>query len=392
MNLLAISSSISLVITLALGWSLFLFPRFMRYVGTILKRTHKRDTTFEPWVSLFIPAYNEADVIERKIMNALNLEYPKDKLEIIVCSDSSNDGTNEIVARLAQEHKQITFRNFSQRSGKTGMINSALPQARGEIIILTDANTMFMPTVVRKLTSSFYCDTIGAVLGRVDLFVPHGYKGMDKEVSYRLFESKIKRVEGLFGLSMGAFGGLYAIRKKDFVPLPKNAYSNDDFLIPSLIACSGKQVVFDWDAISKEETGISITEEFGRRVRIGAGNFQSVTFAPQLLNPLHPLRLLFYVSHKLIRWFLPFLLFALYFSTMYAAFFIDEARLYFALQTLLYIGAFVGFILNSFGKPLGFFQSAYHFLSMSIAISLGFFRFAKGIKSATWSSIERSVD
>ncbi|ERP39126.1 glycosyltransferase family 2 protein [Chitinivibrio alkaliphilus] len=364
------------------------FPRGMNWLGKRWKKGIARDDTFLPTVSLFIPAYNEEKVIAEKLENTLSLEYPREKLEILVCSDKSSDRTNEIVTTYAEKYPSITFHAYTERSGKTGMINKAVPDARGDIIVLSDANTMYETKALRTIVSAFAAPDIGAVLGALRLYVPRGVQGLKKEVTYRQSEANIKYGEGLFGYAMGAFGGFYAIRKAYFQPLPANAYSNDDFLIPVRMIQKGLRVIFDPEARAYEETGETLSEEFSRRVRIGAGNYQSFSLLPRMLSPLHPLRLFFYLSHKVLRWFSPFLLVSMFVSNMLL---LQQPHFVtiFMGQLLFYILAGVGWLCYRCGISIPLLSSLAHFVSMNIALLFGFFRFCRGIKSATWSSTER---
>lgn len=390
-------NSIVFIIVASLFWlALFLFihgfilfPRLTLLLGKVLKKEIKRDLDYEPHISLFIPAYNEELVIAKKIENVVSLDYPKDKLEILICSDCSDDRTGEIVNSYLEKYPQITFNDYRERSGKTGMINKAIPNAKGEIMVMTDANTMYEHDALRKIVSSFSSDDISAVLGEVQLFVPEEGTGLEKEVNYRAFEAKIKYIEGLFGAGMGAFGGFYAFRKRDFVPLPDNAYSNDDFLIPARMVAQGKKVTFDNEAISHEETGTTVDEEFGRRVRIGAGNYQSFSFLLPMLNPFRFSRFYFYVSHKVIRWFSPFILLTMLFTSMALSCSSLIYSVILSAQLFGYSLAVLGWLLDKQKIRVPIVHSIYHFTAMNVGLFLGFFRFAKGIKSATWNSTER---
>ncbi|MGM0444188.1 MAG: glycosyltransferase family 2 protein [Fibrobacterota bacterium] len=366
-----------------------LFPLMMKHLGRMQGRSIRRDPEWEPVVSIFIPAYNEERVIAAKIENTLALDYPPEKLEILVCSDCSSDRTNDIVQEYVNTYPQVTLNAYTERSGKTGMINKAVPAAAGDIVVLSDANTMYDSQALRSIVSAFSAPDIGAVLGNLQLYVADGVSGLDKEVTYRAFEADIKNVEGLYGCAMGAFGGFYAIRKSAFEPLPANAYSNDDFLIPLRMIQRGMRVVFDAQARAEEETGETVSEEFGRRIRIGAGNFQSFSLLPGMLNPFRIIRFFFYFSHKVLRWFSPFILLVLFISNA----FLLELPLFrqiFGLQVVFYGIALIGAVLDRFDVSLPGVRSIYHFVSMNAALFLGFFRFARGIKSAVWSSTERA--
>lgn len=367
----------------------FIFPKTADFLSKILNKKFIKNLKYEPSVSLFIPAYNEEKVIAEKIANALSLDYPREKLEILVCSDCSNDQTPEIVKELAKKHSQIKFNNYKERSGKIGMINKAIPYATGEVIVMTDANTMFERNAIRELVSGFSRESISAVLGDVRFYVPDNGVGLSKEVTYHNFEASLKTKEGLFGCAMGAFGGLYAFKKTHFNSLPKNAMC-DDFLISVGFIEQGHEVVFNKDAIANEETGNSIKEEFQRRIRIGAGNFQLFKLLPKMLNPFKFIRFYFYISHKVTRWFLPFILILILFSNILLAIsgFLYSTLL--LLQVFIYSASLFGWVLDRMGKQVAILTSSYHFVAMNIAILIGFFKFLKGIKVATWESTSRS--
>ncbi len=361
----------------------------MRLVSRVFGHKPYRDPAFCPAVTILVPAYNEESVIARKIENCLALDYPRERLEIMVCSDNSSDRTSEIVRTYT--NKQISFFDYKERRGKTGVINRSLPKARGEIVVLTDANTMCKPDAVRKMVGLYADASIGAVLGQVQLIVPEESEGVGKEVEYRNFETELKYAEGLFGASIGAFGGFYSIRKSLFEPLPPNAYSNDDLLIPMFILRNGYKTVFDKEAVSVEETGKDVAEEFRRRVRIGAGNFQSFSFLRKMLNPFLGMPFVFYVSHKVLRWFSPFLLMGMFLTNLLL---IRSSGRFLRWLLILQIGfygvSFLGYSLSLFRISLPLVSSIYHFIAMNLAVFLGFFRFSRGIESATWQSTERA--
>lgn len=363
------------------------YSSLLRLLAALSKKKHVRNVAFKPMVSILVPAYNEEKVIEQKIENCLSQDYPREKLQIIVCSDCSTDQTASIVSPYTQNHN-VVFYDYRQRSGKTGIINKTVPVADGEIIVLTDANTMFEPDAVSKLVSMYTSEKIGAVLGQVKLIIPEAGYGVQKEVLYRDFEMSLKYIEGLFGSTIGAFGGFYSIRKTLFKPLPPNAYSNDDLLLPMSVLKQGYDVIFDREAVSTEDTAVTIEEEFKRRVRIGAGNFQSFFLLLDMLNPLKGKYCFFYVSHKVLRWFSPFILLcALGCNALLIGQF--PYTILFYLQLLFYGLAALGAILSKYRISYPLLSPTYHFISMNCALFLGFFRYIKGIKSAVWQSTER---
>jgi cellulose synthase/poly-beta-1,6-N-acetylglucosamine synthase-like glycosyltransferase len=360
------------------------YPVFLKIIAA--SRHYSRSDQYRPIVSIIIPAYNEEKVIGRKIENCLALDYPKDLLQVMVCSDCSSDHTVSIA--MGYTARGVTVIDYHDRSGKTGVINKSIPLAKGEIVVLTDANTMFKPDAIKNLISMYTSERVGAVLGRVDLYNPGNAAALKNEIRYRDFEATLKHYEGLFGAALGAFGGLYSIRKSLYIPLPPNAYSNDDFITPLRIMQRGYRVLFDRAAISTEETGQTVAEEFSRRIRIGAGNFQAFFLLLPLLNPLSGMPFVLYVSHKVLRWFSPFLLLFIFLATLPLLHLKPFVWLFYA-QCLCYGLAIFGALCAKINLKIPGGSTIYHFVSMNAALLFGFFRYLRGIKSAVWQSTER---
>jgi cellulose synthase/poly-beta-1,6-N-acetylglucosamine synthase-like glycosyltransferase len=351
------------------------------------KKGHLRTLNRTTKVTILIPVFNEEKVVKQKLENCMELDYPQQLLEIMVCSDCSTDRTAAIVKSFPE--KNITFYDYRERSGKTGVINKSVAKAKGDIVVLTDANTMLNRDAVSKMVSLYASPDIGAVLGCVRLVAPRGSCGIEKEIVYRDFEADLKYKEGLFGATMGAFGGFYSIRKEFFESLPDNAYSNDDLLIPLRILRMGDKVILDKEAISIEDTAQSVEEEFKRRVRIGAGSFQALFLLADLFSPARGIIFFFYFSHKVLRWFSPFLLLGALFSNILLIEYLPFTII-FVLQVFFYGGAGIGALYSRRSRRIPFISSLYHFVSMNVAVLLGFFRYLRGIKSATWQSTERT--
>jgi cellulose synthase/poly-beta-1,6-N-acetylglucosamine synthase-like glycosyltransferase len=362
-----------------------LYPLFLKCIS--FGRRYVRTTSYNPKISIVVPAYNEEKIIRQKIENCLALDYPKELLQVMVCSDASSDRTAAMAAEYAG--RGVTVIDYRERTGKTGVLNKSIPLAKGEIVILTDANTMFKSDAIKSLVSLYTSEKVGAVLGRVDLFNPENARELKNEIRYRDFEATLKHHEGLFGAALGAFGGLYSIRKSLYVPLPPNAYSNDDFLTPLRIIQRGYKVLFDRQAISTEETGQTVAEEFGRRIRIGAGNFQSFFLLLPMLNPLLGMPFVLYVSHKVLRWFSPFLLLLIFAANLPLVHLLPFALLFCA-QCAFYGLAILGAIFAKIHVKVPGVSGIYHFVSMNAALLLGFFRYLRGIRSAVWQSTERA--
>lgn len=354
---------------------------FSRLFGKPVKKSHD----YLPTVGVLIPVHNEEAVIRKKIDNILSLDYPEDKLSIWIGSDQSTDRTEDII----KEYKdpRVHLWRAQVRGGKTGVLNNLAPQIDAEVVMFTDANTMHHKKCIMAIVCNFADPTIGGVAGHISHAVKEGEEDPFGEGFYRKFESKQKYMEGLLHSTISAFGGFYAIRKSLFKPIPSNAYSNDDVLIPMSIVRQGYRVVYESQAFSVEDNTGNITSEFSRRIRIGAGNFQAFSWLTDFLNPLKGWPFFCFVSHKVTRWFSPFFFISAGISCSLLFFFGNET-----IYRMLFAAGIIFLITGFFNKiiPLNITRHIYYFLVMNLALILGFFRFVGGIKSAAWSRTERS--
>jgi cellulose synthase/poly-beta-1,6-N-acetylglucosamine synthase-like glycosyltransferase len=336
-----------------------------------------------PSVSLVVAAYNEADCIQQKLHNSLALDYPADRFEVVIGSDGSNDGTDGIVQQCTDARVRLSP---APRAGKTTVLNRCIPTAHGDIVLLSDANTMIDADAVKKLVRHFEDPEVGAVCGKLRLFNPT--KQDYEESAYWSYESLIKMYEGRRGAVVGANGGLYAIRRSLFTQLPPSTIV-DDFVIPLRILEAGYKVAYEEGAVAHEETTEDYGKEFGRRARIAAGNFQSLRLVPGLLLPTAGFPAFAFWSHKLLRWCAP----ALMVAALVANLFLLDSLFYRATlgaQLLFYALAFMG--------KSGVFKSgaakkaasiAYYFVTMNMAIAVGFWRFLRNSQRAAWDRTAR---
>ena len=257
----------------------------------------RRDIT--PHVSLIISAYNEAAVIRAKIENALSLDYPDDALDIVVISDASSDGTDDIVRAFAP---RVRLARQDARRGKTSGLNRVLPTLRGEIVVFSDANAMYQPDALRKLTRNFADPAVGYVTGEARYLADGGAVADVGERAYWDYEIQIKRLETQVGSMVGGDGAIYAIRRQLWQMLPEDAIN--DFLNPLQIVAAGWRGVYEPEAICYEETAGAVKAEYRRRVRIVSRSWRAVFLVPGVLNPFRVgLFAWSLVSHKLLRWF-----------------------------------------------------------------------------------------
>lgn len=286
-----------------------------------------------PTVSLIIAAYNEERVLAAKLANSLSLDYPRDRLEILVASDGSTDGTDGIAAGYAA--RGVRLLRVEGRQGKTAAQNAAVANANGEIVVFSDANALYEPDALRRIVPHFSDPSVGCVEGRRADFATGASAAARHELTYRDWESRIKAWESGVLSCVGATGPIYAVRRSLYVPLEPALIS--DFMEPLLIMCRhGKRQVFEPAAISREAVLTDLRYEFRRKVRIMTRCLNSLRMTPEVLNPLrNGWFTLQVVSHRLLRWLVP--VFAL--TAFGANLFLLERPLY--RVTLLWQGAFL---------------------------------------------------
>ncbi len=366
-------------------YSYSLYPFLLVIFYRLFGRPVIKDSSFTPTVGVLIPVHNEEAVIRKKIDNILSLNYPKDKLSIWVGSDLSTDRTEEFVKEY--NDPRIHLWRSPARAGKTGILNNLVPQIDAEIILFTDANTMHQKDCLRAIACNLADPSVGAVAGHIEHVQDSDQDDQFGESMYRKFESKQKYMEGMLHSTISAFGGFYAIRKSLFKPIPPNSYSNDDVLIPMSIIRQKFRVIYEPLAKSVEDNTGSVSSEFHRRIRIGAGNFQAFSWLIDFLNPFKGWPFFCFLSHKVSRWFSPF-----FFVTAAVTCFILSLSGQEAVYRMLFAAGSIFLVTGLLHKiiALRITRHIYYFLMMNIALILGFLRFICGIKSAAWSRTERS--
>lgn len=318
---------------------------------------------FCPRVSLLVPAYNEAHAIRAKIDNCLGLDYPRDKLEVLMASDGSSDGTADFIDEAAKAGL-IRGVVYSRNRGKAAVLNDLVALACGEILVFSDATTMLQPESVRTLVSNFADPRVGAVSGIYHV-VSSGGDGRGKaEALYWRYETFIRQAESSLGRMLGAHGSLYAIRRELFEPLEAGT-RNEDFIIPITILLKGYQSIYEtravaWEA-AEEMTG------FPRRVSLASGNYQQMALLLKRRGWFrNPFLLFQLMSHKAARLLSPFLILMTYMTSAWL--FAEPAYgIAFGIQTLFFIAAFLGLNahLRLVGKALV--AGPYYFCMVNLA-------------------------
>lgn len=339
-----------------------------------------------PFVSLLIAAYNEEQVIEARVKDALSTDYPADRFEIVIGSDGSSDRTAEIVRSFSDA--RVRLLDFEERRGKPAVLNSAMEEVRGDIVILSDANTFTDRAAVRNLTRWFSDPAVGVVCGKLVLTDPQTGRNVDS--AYWKYETMLKLNEGRLDALLGSNGAIYAIRKALFVPIPPDTIV-DDFVIPLLAKIrTSCKIVYDREALAFEETAPDVGGEFHRRARIGAGGFQSICMLGQLLNPRRGWVSLTFFSHKVLRWLCPFcLLGALFFNSLLVRYVGYQMLL--TAQACFYAISVLGlFAPASFRLPK-LVRLAAMFTAMNAALLVGFWRWASRRQRGMWRRTARSA-
>jgi cellulose synthase/poly-beta-1,6-N-acetylglucosamine synthase-like glycosyltransferase len=345
-----------------------------------------------PTLALIIAAYNEEQILAGKINNSLALEYPADKIRILVVTDGSTDRS----ARIVKEFPTVMHLHQPDRRGKVAAINRAVKAAGDvDVLVFSDANTMLNKEALLRLVSHYKNPMVGGVSGEKKVMDMEG-STVRGESFYWRYESGLKKLDSCFYTIVGAAGELFSIRRLLYEPVPE-AVILDDFYISLKVCEKGYQVKYEPTAFAMEKPSLTMQDEAERKTRISAGAFQSMIIFAHLMNPLRHGKLSFqFLSRRVFRWVicplaLPLiLLLNLYF---YSADIYPE-KLYSVtlfLQVIFYVLATLGWIFA--GKKAGnnkVIHIPYYFLFMNLSVWYGFFRFIKGRQSAIWEKVNRA--
>ncbi|CAH2031387.1 glycosyltransferase family 2 protein [Trichlorobacter ammonificans] len=275
------------------------YPLVLTLLAWLLPARIDRDEQYCPEVTLLIVACDEERDIAAKLENSLLLDYPPERLKIVVASDGSGDATAALVREYAP--RGVRLLDFPVNRGKIAALNDAMEQIQSEIVVLSDANVMYECRALRTLVRNFNDPTVGAVSGRVTL-LNSTLSYRHSENAYYGIEHFIQEMEGATGTLVGADGAMYAIRRSLFLP-PPNDTILDDFVIAMNIARQGYRVLHEPDALGFERNLHELADEFRRKARIISGGFQWLLRGSGLPDLSRPLLLFNFVSHKVLRWF-----------------------------------------------------------------------------------------
>lgn len=351
-----------------------------------------------PNVTLLIAAYNEERVIESKLQNSLELDYPKDRLQIIVAADGSTDKTVQIVDQFKAKGVDLSFK--AGRAGKMAAINRAMQKATGEIVVFSDANNLYAKDAIRMIVIPYSLKSVGGVSGSKRIMKGDGLLG-HSEGLYWKYESYIKKMETKTGNTMGAVGEIFSIRKDLFEPPPEKVI-NDDFYLAVRLVKRGFRVVYQPEAKSFERVSLTAEDELVRRTRIISGRYQALFMAKNLLPWKRPFDTWKLISHKYLRPIIPLAMIGLLISNLlgilsvqltgnlsFALFNPRVDLIIFVLQLLFYFSALLG---NNIGNQ-GILSKALYIPSFLLksnwAALKGLIVFLSRKESALWERAER---
>jgi cellulose synthase/poly-beta-1,6-N-acetylglucosamine synthase-like glycosyltransferase len=365
--------------------SYVLYPLIIRIAALIVRYRPSAGNSTPP-VSIIISAYNEENNIRARVRNLLEQEYDTAKMEILIGSDCSSDGTNTILLELqAQYPGLIRAFLFTERRGKAGVVNDLVQKAQHDIVIFTDANTEFTPRAVRQLVEDYTDPKLGGISGRIVFYESaRARKAGVEESNYFEYDSFLKQSEGTCGILIGAFGGFFSIRKKLYRPIPLRRAVTDDLYISLSVLSGGYRFLYKPEAVAYEESAHSIEQEYRRKVRYSATNFQTMMYFGDLLFNRNLLLSYALWSHKVIRWFVPLLLFVIFFLNLALVGVHPLLDLFLLLQGAFYAAAVFGYVLSRFGIRIILFSLPYYFVVTNIAVLAGLWKFLRGRHTVIW--------
>lgn len=344
------------------------------------REIHKAN--IEPNVTVLIAAFNEVAEIERTVINKLMQDYPQDKLEVIVISDGSTDGTDTIVRKLAERSERLRYLRQEPRQGKTLALNMAVPHANGDIVIFSDANSIYAPDAVKRLVRNFADPTVGYVTGQMVYMNPDGTGIGEGSGAYMRYENWLRVQESRLNSVVGVDGGVDAVRRELYVPM--RAEQLPDFVLPLNVVEQGKRVVYEPEALLCESALSVAADEFHMRVRVSLRALWALHDKRNLLNPLQdPLFAWQLFSHKVLRYgaFLPLA------GLLVSNILIVAKPFYLGfllLQVASYGFAALGHVLNRLPAVASKLLTPYYFVILNAACAFALWKFVNGQKIVVW--------
>jgi cellulose synthase/poly-beta-1,6-N-acetylglucosamine synthase-like glycosyltransferase len=362
------------------------YPALMFALSLILKRPVRRDD-ITPRVSVIIAAYNEERDIGAKLKNTLWLDYPRDRMEIIVASDCSTDQTDEIVRGFGEQG--VILRQQPERFGKTVAQNRAVKISSGEILVFSDATTMYKRDAIRKIVRNFADPEVGCVAGQLIYANSSSSAVGDGCRSYWGYEKFLKHCESQVGSLIGVSGCLYAVRRICHARLASDMI--DDFVIATEIHLQGLRTIYEPEAIAVEDANRRARDEFRMRVRVIKQTLSALHRYRHTLNPFrHKMFAFQMIAHKALRYAVPFLLITAFIASGWGSGSVVWLRFAFIGQLALYGAAIAGLVRERRKLKLGLLAIPYYFALANTASLVAFWKALRGDAYVTWEPIREA--
>jgi cellulose synthase/poly-beta-1,6-N-acetylglucosamine synthase-like glycosyltransferase len=353
------------------------YPALVGALSKVLPLHLEENDAYEPTVTACIPVYNAADSLRKKLESMLELDYPKDKLEILVYTDGCTDDTEDVVRSFAARDPRVVLCRGGERKGKPTALNEMLKVAKGEVLFLTDCRQTVEKGALRALLRKLGAPGVGCVSGNL-IFL-----GEAASEAYWRYECWIRSREARFRGVVGVSGPIYAVRRADVDPVPPDLIL-DDVLIPMRVALRGQKVVYAEDARAYDAAPTD-AREYNRKIRTLAGNYQLFEVLPKVLSPLHNPLWFETVSHKVMRLACPFLMIVMVGASA-VAFLVPASAAVHTLAGGLLAGQAAFYGLAALGRcagKLGYLCQS--FVVMNAASVRGFVRWLSGTQEVTWA-------
>ena len=375
---------------LGYGMLLWVLVKLKRIVmGKPKKRALPTDDDELPDVTFLVCAYNEQDVVDMKMKDIYQLDYPKNKLHIAWVTDGSSDNTNSYL----KTYPDVDIIFTPERKGKTAALNHGLSLVKSDITVMTDANTMVNPGAIKEIVRLMQDPKVACVAGEKRVMARHkGQAAAEGEGLYWRYESALKRMDSELYSAMGAAGELNAIRTALYEPMPENALL-DDFVMSMRMVDKGYKIAYSSNAYASEYGSANLQEEFKRKRRIAAGGLQSCWWLRKMMNPFRkPIVAFQFISHRVLRWSItPFALMALI-PLNVALLLMKAGNVYtviWLLQIIFYATALCGYIQEKRGNRSKLLYIPYYFLFMNMNVFAGIPYLRSHSKGGIWEKAKR---
>ncbi len=378
---------ISILIVLAMAYLSVLYPALLSVLSKLFRKPVRSDSEYLPDITIVLSAYNEERTLARAVESIFAADYPAERIHILIGSDGSQDRTAEIAREIESKDRRVRFVEFG-RMGKNLVLNKLIPMAETDIVIFMDADHRPAPDVFAKLVAPLADPTLGGTIPRVLMTGDDDTddSGAGSEAFYQRYEAFLRAKESEISTTINSIG-IYSARRELLDPIP-NDYVCDDLFNVFTFAIKKKRFVYVPDAVVREARSRSIAGEMKRRVRLSAGGISAVISRARLFNPLYGWAHLFFVSHKVMRYFLPIFLvgLALCSAVNLGAGSILSDALFWA-QVLFYAAALVGYGLDKSGVSTGPLKLPLFMLTLCTGFAIGLFRVIARGQNAMWETV-----